>query len=85
MSTNFYIFNDTIYEGVRSDIELLLAINSGYGMTPQLIEAKVVRVTPDAVTDVEKLHQEMQAKIEEVKNLRHKLYELTDLKLQIRL
>jgi len=85
MSAKLYIYNDTIYEGELSDIETLLAINSGYGMVPNIIEAKIVSVTPEAVADVKELYQEMQAKIEEAKNLRARLYDLTDRKLQIRL
>lgn len=81
MSANLYVYDDTIYEGELSDIETLLAIQSGYGYVPNIIKAKVVRVTPDAVASVKELHQTIQTKIEEVKNLQTSMLDLVDRKL----
>lgn len=86
MSAKLYVHyghNDKpyVYQGELSDIELLLSINSGYGYFPRLEEVTITQVTPDAIADVKQLYEEIEAKTEEVKNLRRKLDQVLDHKL----
>jgi hypothetical protein len=78
LSDNFYIYNDTIYQGELSDIEALLAVSVKHRYACDIQRAKVVHVTPDTVANIKAMHQEIETKIQEVKNLQARLYDATD-------
>lgn len=77
MKCNLYLHDDTVYEGELSDIETLLSMCKGYRYT-NITKVKLVRVTPESLTEVKEIHKQIEAKVQEVRSLQAHLYDTLD-------